>query len=139
MKNFLAIYIGTEAALEKARWNELEEATREAREASGVRAWMEWGVKKLGRHRRPGKSTREDQMRVAGGSKRYQERHGGIRHRTSRISRSRCEAVRKPPALYHLPGRLGRDHGVSAASRSVTYRSAPLRTARKLCTAKGAH
>jgi hypothetical protein len=45
MKNFLAIYIGTEAALEKARWNELEEATREAREASGVRAWMEWGVK----------------------------------------------------------------------------------------------
>jgi hypothetical protein len=45
MKNFLAIYIGTEAALEKARWNKLEEATRKAREASGVKAWMEWGTR----------------------------------------------------------------------------------------------
>src|SRR6516165_727967 len=45
MKNFLAIYIGTEAALEKARWNKLEEATRKAREASGVKAWTQWGVR----------------------------------------------------------------------------------------------
>ncbi len=43
MKTFLAIYIGTEAALEKARWNKLDEAERKALEASGVKAWMEWG------------------------------------------------------------------------------------------------
>jgi hypothetical protein len=44
MKKFLAIYIGTEAALEKARWRKLEKEKRKALEASGVKAWMEWGM-----------------------------------------------------------------------------------------------
>ena len=44
MKKFLAIYIGTEAALEKAQWNKLDEANRKAREAAGMKAWMDWGV-----------------------------------------------------------------------------------------------
>jgi hypothetical protein len=44
MKKFLAIYIGTATALEKARWNELDETDRGKRTASGVKAWMEWGV-----------------------------------------------------------------------------------------------
>jgi hypothetical protein len=45
MKRFLAIYIGTEAALERAGWDKLDARTREAREAAGVKAWMDWGVK----------------------------------------------------------------------------------------------
>ena len=44
MKKFLAIYIGTEAALEKARWKELDEDRREEVAASGVKAWLEWGT-----------------------------------------------------------------------------------------------
>jgi len=44
MKRFLAIYIGTEAALEKSQWNKLDEEKRKAREASGFKAWMDWGV-----------------------------------------------------------------------------------------------
>ena len=44
MKRFLAIYIGTEAALERAQWKRLDEETRKAREVSGVKAWMEWGT-----------------------------------------------------------------------------------------------
>jgi hypothetical protein len=44
MKRFLAIYIGTEAALERAGWNKLDEEKRKALSASGVNAWMEWGV-----------------------------------------------------------------------------------------------
>jgi hypothetical protein len=44
MKKFLAIYIGTAAALEKSQWNELSEEKRRAVEASGMKAWMEWGV-----------------------------------------------------------------------------------------------
>jgi hypothetical protein len=44
MKNFLAIYIGSEAALERTQWNKLGETTRKAREASGVKAWMNWGA-----------------------------------------------------------------------------------------------
>jgi hypothetical protein len=44
MKNFLAVYIGTDDALKRAEWNKLDEATRRAREASGMKAWMDWGV-----------------------------------------------------------------------------------------------
>ena len=43
MKKFVAIYIGTEAALEKSQWNKLDEEKRKAREAKGMSAWMEWG------------------------------------------------------------------------------------------------
>ena len=41
MKKFLAIYVGTQAALE--RWKSLDDQTRKAREASGMEAWMKWG------------------------------------------------------------------------------------------------
>ena len=44
MKNSLAIYIGSEASLEKAQWNKMDNATRKDREASGVKAWMDWGT-----------------------------------------------------------------------------------------------
>ena len=44
MKRFLAIYVGTEAALEKAEWKKLDDEKRKALEASGVKAWMEWGM-----------------------------------------------------------------------------------------------
>jgi hypothetical protein len=44
MKRFLAVYIGTEAALEKSQWNTLDEEKRQAREAQGFKAWMDWGV-----------------------------------------------------------------------------------------------
>lgn len=44
MKRFLAIYIGTEAALERSRWNKLQEDERKKREAAGMAAWMEWGT-----------------------------------------------------------------------------------------------
>ena len=43
MKKFLAVYIGTEAALERAQWNKLDEEKRQAREAAGFAAWVEWG------------------------------------------------------------------------------------------------
>jgi hypothetical protein len=42
MKRFLAIYIGTEAALERSGWKKLDEETRKAREASGIKAWMDF-------------------------------------------------------------------------------------------------
>jgi hypothetical protein len=45
VKKFLAIYIGTETALKKAQWNEMEEAARNARVQEGIQAWMEWGTK----------------------------------------------------------------------------------------------
>ena len=43
MKKFLAIYIGTETALERSGWNTLNEGKRKEREASGMKAWMDWG------------------------------------------------------------------------------------------------
>ncbi len=43
MKRFLAIFIGTEAALARSGWNGLDEATRRARGIAAFEAWMEWG------------------------------------------------------------------------------------------------
>jgi hypothetical protein len=42
MKKFVAIYLGTEAAL--AQWKALSDAERRKREAAGMKAWMDWGV-----------------------------------------------------------------------------------------------
>ena len=42
MKTFLAVYTGTPAGFE--RWKNLDEATRKAREASGMKAWMDWAA-----------------------------------------------------------------------------------------------
>jgi len=42
MKTFLAIYIGSAAAFERAGWQALPEATRREREAAGVKAWEGW-------------------------------------------------------------------------------------------------
>ena len=42
MKRFLAVYIGTEAAL--ARWKDLDDDKRRAREAEGIKAWMDWAT-----------------------------------------------------------------------------------------------
>ncbi len=43
MKRFLAIYTGTQASLDRAGWPQLDEATRKAKQAAGVEAWMQWG------------------------------------------------------------------------------------------------
>ncbi|MBL8267062.1 YciI family protein [Steroidobacter sp.] len=45
MKNFLAIYIGTAASLQKAKWNALPETERQQREQAGMKAWGEWMAK----------------------------------------------------------------------------------------------
>src|SRR5688572_13630273 len=44
MKTFLAIYIGTEAALERSQWRQMDDKQRKTREAAGMKAWMDWGV-----------------------------------------------------------------------------------------------
>jgi hypothetical protein len=44
MKRFLAIYIGTETALGRAKWNELDAEKRKALDAAGLEAWMKWGT-----------------------------------------------------------------------------------------------
>ena len=44
MKNFLAIYIGSESASQRSHWNELDEAARRARESEGMKAWAEWAT-----------------------------------------------------------------------------------------------
>lgn len=42
MKNFMAVFIGTAESREKSGWDKLDEATRKAREAQGMKAWMDW-------------------------------------------------------------------------------------------------
>jgi hypothetical protein len=43
MKNFLAIYMGTQEA--RSKWDALSDAERKKRQAAGVEAWMSWGKK----------------------------------------------------------------------------------------------
>src|SRR5262245_7028901 len=43
MKNFLAIYMGTQEA--RAEWDALGETDRKKREAAGIEAWMGWARK----------------------------------------------------------------------------------------------
>ena len=40
MKNFLAIYLGSESA--RARWETLDEQQRKEREKAGMKGWIEW-------------------------------------------------------------------------------------------------
>lgn len=44
MKTFLAIYIGSQEALGKAQWSQLDEGKRKQLEASGVSAWIAWST-----------------------------------------------------------------------------------------------
>lgn len=43
MAKFLAIYIGTATAREKAEWDTMDAARRREREAAGMQAWGQWG------------------------------------------------------------------------------------------------
>jgi hypothetical protein len=43
MKNFLAIYIGTQEA--RSKWDTLSDVERKKREAAGIEAWMSWGTR----------------------------------------------------------------------------------------------
>jgi hypothetical protein len=44
MKTFLAIYLGSGASTARSAWDKLDEATRNARQAAGIKAWGEWMV-----------------------------------------------------------------------------------------------
>jgi len=42
MKQFLAVYVGSEASRKASGWDELSEAERQAREQQGIQAWGGW-------------------------------------------------------------------------------------------------
>jgi hypothetical protein len=43
MKTFLAVYMGTEAAMKRAGWDKLGKEEQDARGAKAFQAWMDWG------------------------------------------------------------------------------------------------
>lgn len=42
MKNFLAVFTGTDEAMEKSGWNALSESARQERTQTGLNAWHAW-------------------------------------------------------------------------------------------------
>ena len=46
MKRFMAIYLGSSAAMTK--WERLTETERKERQAAGMKAWQDWGAKHSG-------------------------------------------------------------------------------------------
>jgi hypothetical protein len=55
MKNFLAVFTGTDEATERSGWNALSESAREERTQVGINAWHAW------------MAAKEQQVVVAGG------------------------------------------------------------------------
>ena len=49
MTDFLAIFTGSEAAMKRSGWLELDESARQAREAAGRAAWRDWMARNAGR------------------------------------------------------------------------------------------
>ena len=47
MKNFLAVYLGTPAAM--SAWNSLPDAVKSERQAAGLKAWHDWVDRNNGR------------------------------------------------------------------------------------------
>jgi hypothetical protein len=45
MKKFLAIFLGSPAAMEKSGWSTMDEAKRKQLEVSGIKAWGDWMTK----------------------------------------------------------------------------------------------
>ncbi len=45
MKKFLAVFLGSPAAMEKSGWSTMDEAKRKQLEASGIKAWGDWMTK----------------------------------------------------------------------------------------------
>ena len=42
MKNYLAIYTGSEQSMARAKWDKLSDDERQAREAEAMQAWGKW-------------------------------------------------------------------------------------------------
>jgi hypothetical protein len=42
MKNFLAVYIGSEASRKASGWDALDETARQERQQKGMEAWSKW-------------------------------------------------------------------------------------------------
>jgi hypothetical protein len=42
MKKFMAVYIGSAQARQATAWDKLDEATRQQRQAAGMKAWGDW-------------------------------------------------------------------------------------------------
>ena len=42
MKQFMAVFIGSLQSRQASNWDKLDEATRKAREAAGMKAWGDW-------------------------------------------------------------------------------------------------
>jgi hypothetical protein len=48
MKQFMAVYIGSEAARKASGWDDLSEVERQARQQAGIKAWGAWVEANLG-------------------------------------------------------------------------------------------
>jgi hypothetical protein len=42
MKQFMAVFTGSPQSRQASNWDKLDEATRKAREAAGMKAWGDW-------------------------------------------------------------------------------------------------
>ena len=101
MKNFLAIYTGTQE--NRAKWDKLSDAERNKRQAAGMEAWKDWGKKNA--------AAIVEQ--------------GGPLGKTKRVSKEGVTDIRNAMAAYTIV----RAESQSAAAK-LTKSSAPPETTR---------
>jgi hypothetical protein len=117
MKKFLAIYIGSGASLARSNWDKLDEATRNGRMNSGIKAWGSW-------------MNPHEESIVATGTplgKTKRVSSGGVADTKNNMTgyvvvqaETHEEAARmfeNHPHFHDFSGRLGRDHGMRAHPR----------------------
>ena len=126
MKRFLAIYVGTEAARARAQWNELDEEQRKAREASGLEAWMRWGVASSAAIVDQGSPLGKTKRASPEGISDLKNNMTGYVIVQAESHEAAAKLFENHPHFAIFPGELGGGHGVSAASGAsdvVTWRA----------------
>ena len=102
MKRFLAVYMGMDG-FERKGWDALDPAARKAREAEGMKAWMDWQTANAARIVDGGGPLGKTRRAASDGITDYRNAMTGYVILEAESLEAAAAAVRKPPALFHLP------------------------------------
>ena len=130
-KTFLAIYLGSPAAMEA--WRSKSEAERKALQAKGMAAWKAWADKQKDAIAAGGAPLGKTKRVTAAASPTSATRWPPIRSFAPLLTRPLLR-VQGPPALHDVSRRSDRGHGVLADPRYVRREAATGRRVEATCS-----
>ncbi len=119
MKTFMAVYLGTApgAQSKMSAWNQLDEATRNQRMMTGMKAWQDWQIKHADIIVQQGGPLGKTKRVDTGGVSDTANAMTGYVVLRADLARSRRAIVQEPSAFHELPRRGRGDHGMPADAR----------------------